>query len=257
MSLCCHNCGQGLGPSDSFPGREGTMVFPNVLSLIWVAEELEPKWSIHYVQPYVDLSLCFECIAKEVPEERQNVLGAVYSAYEAEINYRRNEEAEKGKMLSGEDLGRGPRLFDEWEAKAKAIPYHECIFCGTKLPDDKTPYFTAKVIDKVYSEKNLSWFNTNYSWSNMEIGMTRFNICFKCLKDKFPRLFEDLSYTLRGVAKSNLKDVVKSEVFLTQDIVEGLKKEVGDIRAQERIEELAEKAEVKIVVDPTENIQSN
>jgi len=246
-----------MGPSDSFPGKEGTMVFPNILSFIWVAEESEPKWSIHYVQPYVNLSLCFKCIAKEVPGERQNILNAVYSAYEAEINYCRNKESEKGKMLSGKDLERGSRLFDEWETKAKMISYHECIFCGTKLPDNKTPYFTARVIDKVYSEKNLSWFNTNYSWSNMKTGIICFNICFKCLKDKFPRLFEELSYTLRGVVKSNLKDVVKSKVFLTQGIVEGLRKEVGDIKAQGLIEELAAKAEVKIVVDPTENTQSN
>jgi len=254
MSLCCHNCGQDMGPSDTFPGREGTMVFPNVLSFIWVAEEPNPKWSIHYIQPYVDLSLCFECIAKKVPNKRQGVLNAVYSAYEAEINYRRNQESE---MIGGDDLLRGPGLFDEWEAKVKMIPNHECIFCGAKIPDSKNPCFTAKVIDKVYSQKNLSWFNQNYSWSNMEVGMTIFNICFKCLKDNFPRLYEDLSYTLRGVAKSNLKDVVKNEVFLTQDFAEALKREVGDTKAQGLLDELSEQAEVKLVVDPGENIQPN
>lgn len=256
MSLICHNCGQEMGPSDSFPGREGTMVFPNVLSFIWVVEAPKSKWSINYVQPKINLSLCFACIAGKVHQKRQNVLGAVYSAYTAEINYRRNEEFEKDKMLSGEELGRGIQLFKEWKAKFGAIPNCECIFCGTKLPDDKNPFFTVRVIDKVYSEGHLSWFNTNYSWSNIEGGMTIFNMCFKCLRDEFPRLFEDFSYILRGVTKPNPKNVVKNEIFLTQDFAEALRKEVGDEKAKELIDALSQKAEitlvakVSVVVDP-------
>lgn len=40
MSLVCHNCGNDMRPSDNLSGRDGTMVYPNVLSLIWTARFL-------------------------------------------------------------------------------------------------------------------------------------------------------------------------------------------------------------------------
>ena len=252
MSLVCHNCSRDMGPSETLPGREGTIVYPQVLSFIWVVEEsASEKWVIRHTQAPCNRSLCFRCIADKLPDNQQPVLRAVYEAYEAEIKYRRNEESQRGKMISGEELAKGPKLHEEWLARLELIPTNRCIFCNTKLPDKKTPHFDAVVIDRVYSEGYLSWFNQNYSWSNFKTGGTGFSFCFECCRKNFLPLFEQFSYDLRGVKKTTR--TAKSAIFFGSSFIEGLKTEVGEERALEMLQEFPEGVEKKIIIDTEGN----
>ena len=262
MSLVCHNCGNDMRPSDDLPDRDGTMVYPNVLSLIWIIEEsATKKWVFHYTQAPVGISLCFQCIADKLPNSQQHILGAVYAAYRAEVEFRRVEESEKGRWISSEELRtqKGTYEFlEEWQEKQKAIPV-QCIFCNAELPDNKNPCFSAFVMDRVYCETKLTWFMgvTNYSWSDFKVGRTRLLICFECFKKNFFRNFEQLSYDLRGVPKSTLGEVTKPELLLTPDFVEALKEEVGGERAEELLQEASDVAETKLVINLEDTISNN
>ena len=151
MSLMCSTCRHDMGPSECFPGREGTMICPRVLALIWPDDESgDEQWGLHYAEVPNNISLCFRCIIAKLPEERRPILDKVWEAYEAETAYQRAEASEQGQWLSPDEQ-KSDKLFETWEEKCKEIPASQCIFCDGEIPDGQNPYFSACVIDKVYS----------------------------------------------------------------------------------------------------------
>jgi len=238
MSLLCHECGFDVQPSEVLPGREGTFIHPNVLSIVWTTGELiKDKLALAYIEAPQNLCLCFQCIANHLPPYQHALLDSIYEAYKAEIDFRQIDISQKGKWISGDESGVWMKSFDFFKEKLKAIPASICLFCNATLPADNKPYFTVKTIDKVYSQQNLSVFSS-YSWSNCQTGTTGFKICFDCCKDNFPRILEQLSYDLRGIKESNLGDVAKSEFYITPAFIEKLKEEVGDEEARKYPQEL-------------------
>lgn len=261
MSLVCHACGNNMGSSETFPGREGTMVYPHVLSMIWVPDNdpSNKKWALGHIQAPYSISLCFKCVAKKFPPDRQHILDAVYAACETEVRYRRLKEAEEGKWFSG---GEGPTwtdAFHEWEARRNMIPLNRCLFCDKTLPDKQNPFFTARVVDRVYSEKHPSLWLTgfNYSWSDFKAGSTGFRICFECFKEHFLALFDQLSCDLRGVVGQNQGNAPKSELYLTPEFLEALKQGVGEEETREILRGASEIAEVRLLIDPRDTMSQN
>lgn len=224
MSLVCHECGFDIKPSSNLPGREGIIIHPVVISVAWLSDEIrEEKWALVYVEAPHNLVLCLECISGRLPETQRPFIGAVYDAYVAEEKY----------CLSHGRLD----TFEVFEEKYVAIPFNQCVFCNGNVQVSRKPYFTAKVINKAYSQAHTSLFGS-YLWSDIREGMTHFEICFGCFKDNFPRSFEQLGYYLNNLNKLNLAEVVKSSIFLSPDIIELLKEEVGEERAREIIQGL-------------------
>lgn len=254
MSLACSACEKDMGPSESFPGREGTMVYPNVLAMIWAGDETPDKqWPLHYVMAPGSISLCFRCIVDALPEDRKSILEKVWSAYETETAYELANASERGRWLAPEEITSSD-LFNAWKGKYKVIAQDQYVFCAKAVPDNQNPYFTAQVIDKVYCKERLTlFFGQNYSWSDLKTGMTGFNICFVCFGEYFPASFRDLGYGLRGDRQSGRRENPKTELYLTSQFIEALKGEVGDERAHELLSAFQN---IKLAADP-DSMQAN
>jgi hypothetical protein len=253
MSLACSACNHTMGPSEELPGREGVMVYPVVLSMIWADDEPSQadnqQWELYYVTAPHNISLCFRCIIGKLPKG-QSRLDRVCEAYEAETTYCRAKVSEKGKWLSAEEWTT-PELFHSWEEKQKLIPHAQCLFCEQAIADGKSPYFTARVIDKVYSEQHsTSFFGRNYSWTDLKTGMTSFEICFVCFRKNFPLTFQILGHGLRGTKPQGGAAAPKSEIYLTSQFIEALQREAGEEKAQEILEKIPSDVEIKLAVDP-------
>lgn len=252
MSLMCSTCERDMGPSDNFPGREGVMVYANVLSLIWNDEKSPPEqWVLRYVVAPCSVSLCFRCITDKLSEERQPVLDQVFLAYHVEVSYRRAKISEEGRLFSPEET-KSFSLFDAWKDQQKAIPARQCIFCANEVRDGQNPYFMAQVIDKVYCEKQLSGLFSlrNYSWSDLKTGMTSFKICFTCLREYFRPTFQILSHSLGSKIQPDYSGSPKSEFYLTSQFIEALKREKGEEEARELLLKFSQGGEIKLAVDP-------
>lgn len=253
MSLACSACEQDMRPSDSFPGREGVMVSANVLALIWADDEsVAEQWPLSYVEAPARISLCFRCVAGTLSQERQSVLAKVYEAYEAEIIYRRAKVSEEGKWFSSGEMSTSFNLFEIWEERCKAIPGNQCIFCAKEILDNQNPYFTARVIDKVYSEQHTTQWITgqNYSWSNMKTGMTSFKICFICLRKHFVSTCKVLGYGLGVTRNPDQEKGRKCELYMTSQFIDALRRSAGEEKAQKLLREASEDLELRLAVDP-------
>lgn len=250
MSLVCYECSCDMGPSESLPGREGVFVNPVVLSIVWIpanpnnSEKLD--WLFTYLTSQEDRSLCFKCISSKLPEHRQQFLNSIYEAYEAETYYKEIEKSQKGKWISGDEMGRSVKAFKTFEEKFQGIASDECLICAVRVGDKKLPYFRAIVIDRVYGRQHQSGLFTfdNYSWSDIKTGLTSFKFCFDCFGSYFNKTFMQLSCDMRGVKNSQSGKNPKSEFFITEEAMAALKKEVGGKEAGEMMRKIMRKAKV-------------
>jgi len=230
MSLVCYECNRDLEPGEELPGREGTLVYPNLQALIYLPEN---SYKIAYLQSKHNRSLCFACIEGKLPEQRKGILKAVYDCYEAETNSERIEEEQKGKWISGPEHSKYADALRKFVEKKKTL-ISECLFCGNDVKNGK-PFFTAVVIDRVKSTKHKSIYGS-YSWSNLETGSTYLRICFDHFKEYFPRSFKQLSYDMLGEENPNFNHA-QNELYISPSFEKALEKEGKSI--DELIDDLA------------------
>ena len=244
MSLVCNECGEDLGPSKTLPGREGTMVYPSVISLIYLPEK-EGAYTARYLESQCNRSLCFRCISDKLPQERHNGLNLIYEIYEAETELRKIEKGESGLWIGVGKTGWSD-AYKRFEEKLKKIDDSECLFCNKDVKNGK-PFFTAMVIERAYSQQHLSglFAFTNYSWTNFKVGSTQFRFCFEDFRKNFPRNFEQLSYDMQGIIKPKKDDVIKSELVLEESVAQEI---MNDPKMKKQMDELAEKSGVDVRV---------
>lgn len=246
MSLVCNQCNQDMGPSESFPGREGVMVHPIVMALAYLPTSQGLSYQASYLWASQNLSLCFSCIEEKLPEERKSSLIKVYQAYEDETRLGEIKDQLVGRWVGAREARPWSEAYDKAEASFNALE-KECLFCGANVRNGK-PYFTAKVIDRVYSRKNLSGIPipgisgmSNYSWSNMKKGRTFVNFCFDDFRQHFFPLFEGLSHTLTGNRNPNLKPGM-NEIYLSPEFEQAFEGQTGK-SIDKAIRELSEGTE--------------
>lgn len=224
MSLICYECGIDLQPSDSLPGREGTIVHPIVPALIYVPlskEIAKPDYKMAHVEAPDSRSLCFQCIENGFSQEKKEALSSVYECFEAEMSLREIEERQKGRLIPLSQLSENVKASEDLEKVFQAVR-DNCLYCGE---DPKATYFTAKVIDRVGSSQHLTGFGS-YSWSNLKKSATRFNICFEDFMNNFPRCFEQLSYDMLEEQNPNANPG-GFEFFASEEFVKAVEKETG------------------------------
>jgi hypothetical protein len=239
-----------MAPSHDLPGREGTLVHPNVLSFIYSPQLLDDKrvfYKIEYLMSQENRSLCFECIENRISEDRKStILKPIYESYRAETEFFEIENRQKGKFISVSDQSWSDAL-KKYEDLNKNIPA-TCIFCDCDTKNGK-PFFTAIVIDKAKSSKNTG-FTGNYQFSNIEKGMTCFNICFDDMTKNFPKTFEQLGYDLLG--EPNVHRDVTSEIFIDQKIKEAYEKETGQ-NLDDMMKEMMKQSKYKNILRKSRN----
>jgi len=232
MSLACPECLKDLGPSEDFPGREGTMVHPNLLSLVYTIpkkQDEKPGYVMKYLPIEISTSLCFECIEGQIQaEKRETLLKPIYDCYKAETYWRMVEEQQKGKWCDSSDSRLWIDKHNQFQEKLKALK-RTCVFCDSNVKNG-FPFFRARVIDKVYSSQHLSgvFQFTNYSFSDMKTGMTNFLICFDDMQSHFPKCFKLLSYSLVG-GQRNDPDFKPgpNELYISSEFEKAFESETG------------------------------
>lgn len=230
MSLICHECDTEMQPSDSLPGREGILVYPNVLSMVWVPEDLAKiGWSLVYDESKIWSSLCFECVESKVPTDRHKSLEYIYEVYETETKHDEIRESQKGRFIGGEELGLGCDAWDKFQAKISKINFEECLICGGQIRKGRRPFFAARTLNRVYCRKHLSGLSilgTNYSWSHLKTGITSFRFCFDCFQ-LFPNCFRALSYNLRREVDPQQTKLAGAELYISEEVLDKFKEELG------------------------------
>lgn len=248
MSLVCNECSVDLQPSKSLPGREGVLVYPNLLSLVYVPSGNKEKleYRLSYQESKANRSLCFECIDSKSPEKE--ILKTIYAAYEAETRFKRVEESQKGKLVSCSDNSWSD-AYDEFKSQhSKLKPV--CIFCK-KTAENGKPFFRAVVIDRVRSAKHISLVGS-YSFSNLENGMTNFKICYEDFRSNFPRGYEQLSYDMLGKDNPNFQ-LGESELHISPEFEKALQEETGK-NVKDLIKELVDAGgDLKIIRREAQN----
>lgn len=226
MSLVCSECNLDMSPSETLPGREGTIVHPCVLSLIYVPLDDGTGYRMGYVEAPQNGSLCFECIERAMPKDRKPTLDLVYSAFEAEKEFRTIDENQMGRLLPASDIKSLNNAYDKFKKRMETIE-SGCVLCGNDVENGK-PFFVARVIDGAYSEKHLSglFTKTNYSWSNVKPGLISFGVCFDNFRTHFPFLFERLSYELRGEDNPDSNPNL-NEIYISPEFEDALKQQSG------------------------------
>lgn len=192
MSLICYECKTDVQPSNQLPGREGSLVYPTVPSLIWTPENSQAPGEVAYVTAQENFCLCFVCIEKSSTVGRDN-LQKLYQLYEAETIYSRYKKQELGRLMRVSDI-KSYDAYEEYRKLRVEFPKDQCLQCDQGLPEPLKPSFTAVVINRVFSP--ITSMFGSYSTS-VETGMTNFNLCSDCTQENFPRIYSGLSYTLR------------------------------------------------------------
>jgi len=203
MSLLCAECDHDLGPSESLPGREGSLVHPSLISLVYVPGT--DAFKLRYTQSTQDQSLCFQCVEEKVPTNRLDILKSIYRCYELE---RKNKSFE-GKWLSGAEMTESHDILDQYIQALETLEAN-CLFCGNDV-ERGLPYFTAKTIDRLASSRGLSTFGS-YSFSNVTNGTTSFKLCFNDFRLAFPNSFRKLGFDLLGERDESTKTVSSFEI---------------------------------------------
>ncbi len=145
MSLFCYECGQDLEPSIKLPGKEGVVIYPNLVTLIYIPLEDSVKYERDYLEAGDGAGLCFVCLEGSLSfETQQDILWPIYGAYKTEM------EAVESKQLRREQ--EWILLLKEFEERSKDIS-RTCIFCSNDVKDYEKPFFTAKLVDRVRSPK--------------------------------------------------------------------------------------------------------
>ncbi len=220
MSLVCCECDQDLAPSDSFPGREGGVLYPSVLAVAWVENEdstLQVEWVPVFVEAPANASVCFECILRKAPQEAAVRMKQVCETYAAEIKWHRVERDQKGKWIPIEEASSTDDLRQQFIDRFESIVHSQCLHCGSQIKAQDRAFFTLRVIDKANCEKDLSVFGS-YQWSNLETGMTSFCMCFACAQTQLPRTFKSLGYSLRGIDSHTGRGEGKFELFISPEV---------------------------------------
>jgi len=228
-----------MGPSDSLPGREGTMVSPSPIVMVWSINEAgDINWHFIHGQLINHRSLCFRCIETCLPDTHHNNLKSVYDAYEAETNYHEIEKSHRGKLIGGEEMHQSAEAGSKMISLCEALDSTHCLYCNKEIENDREPYFISLGIDRVYSRRHLSGFpgESNYSWSNMKTGRTFTQICFSCFKEAFPKTFKQLSHDLLGT--SNPDFVPNNEFLISPDVVKAMEEYYGFEEAHRMIENI-------------------
>jgi len=195
-----------MGRSRSLPGREGTLIHPTILGMVYVPGQMgDPKkeginYELAYTESPENLSLCFECIEKSLPKSQANLLQKVYKSFEAETAYRDQIERDRGKLIGFHEFQARSDLFKKYQNAKKALP-EACIFTGVPV-NDGSPFFTAYAINRHSS----IGFNGAYQiCGKIERYVTSFVISFDGLRDYLPSIFEELSCSMRRVPNPNFK----------------------------------------------------
>ncbi|MEK6934464.1 MAG: hypothetical protein AABW46_01160 [Nanoarchaeota archaeon] len=239
MSIACYECITILEPSEELPGKEGLMVSPNLVAFAYLVTQDSIEFQPTYIKANEDASmaLCFGCVDKKIPQERRSLLSRVYLAYNLETEILRLREETKGKWMNPTD--HGPKGEEELTNQYKREISHigtDCLFCG-KDPRQGKPFFTARVIDKTKTKVSPYW--RSYSLE-LEVGSTRFNLCFEDFRQYFPKLFSSLGKMLFGIEYNMREDHPESlsELYLGPGLKEALEAETGKT-LDEHLKELA------------------
>ena len=158
-------------------------------------------------------------------------LKKVYAAYEAETEYRRIEEEQRGQWITIEDDDPSMKAMKKFDSKLKNIS-SGCISCNSDFGKGQT-YFSAYAIDKVRSGA-LSSFGS-YQWSCVEPGSTSFQLCFDDFRKGFPKTFKDFSHSMLGEEPEPCNQHM-NELHLSAEFLEAM----GG-SGEKMIEELLEK----------------
>lgn len=242
MSICCHECGDDLRPSEDLPGREGAYVFPILDAICWnIDKQGELSWIVAPMRtPFSNTSLCLQCIQDKVPNQSAVHLKKIYAAYAQEMN--NNEIAQrKGAQWIGADLA---KLLAEGEGIYKNLfgqtVQNACLFCGHKLI---APYFMIKLIDRIFSGQHLVSLFGSYSWSNYKLAKTQFQICFQCFREYFPGCFAEFNYSPKASVPAPAGK--KPELYMTPGFIQALKSQLGEEKAQALIDKTSEEFTVR------------
>lgn len=218
-----------MRPSENLPGREGAMIHPRLMTLLYVPADT----GIHYVFKPIEAnhsqSLCFQCIEDQMPQEARQRLVHIYDCYEAETTLKRIKDSKEGRRLRPGESG-FDEAFDTYKQKiSETTP--GCLLCGNEQKDAQ--YFRARVIDRAYSGQHPTVFmgNVNYSWSNFQEGRTDFDICFDDFK-RFSRTFGLISYDLGG--EVTLIPGPASEFHIAKEVLDALLRQGMTIESLER-----------------------
>lgn len=232
MSLVCHECGEDIQPSDQIINHEGGMIYPNVVSLAWLPDG--KTWAPVLLEAPVGIACCFNCLARNaghVDFDAFPRLMAVGGAYNAEVALNRHNETLQGKWINmgGPEAAKGLELDDIWKNMRALIKTDACLYCEQGVGDKMYPFFTFKVMDRAHGEKRLSSFGS-YQWSDIRTGATHFSFCFACGKDRLPRIFSQMSESLRGTGRSNLSEVAPSTLHIAPEVFDELLRAQGEVK---------------------------
>lgn len=233
MSLECTECRRLMSPDGSLPGDDGVMITPYVLSHIWVPEGDQVGWQATPVAADLRSSLCYSCIEKQLDSERSPLLQTLYSMVRAESSMREVERSNAGKWMRMSD-DQSINYWREYDTLNKTFNHEICLFCGKPVTEHDVPRFVARSLDRVYGMEHTGGLlgEQNYSWrSGLFTGFTKFSICFTCVRQLFPHLFEAFSAAFRGVRQA--KDTPVIDFTITDSALSAMWKELGSDAAWE------------------------
>lgn len=230
MSICCDECWRDLSPlalGQHLPGREGLMVRPIVLALIWDPDYSNKHgWVLRHVLADNRIALCFECLEKKIPSKQMPLLAHVYKTLDCEmqkelIDQDMNKLLEKGIMPNSDSQTTAHKNFYNL---LDQINPRECLLCESRISvEQKLPAFRAIAFNRVKSSHGLKFapWGATYQLTNHALAHTSFLLCFECLRQNFPKLFTNLSLNIMGKPKINHPDA-KNEFFITSEVAEHL-----------------------------------
>ena len=227
MTLCCYECESELGPGTQLPGREGTIVYPVLQSLIYLPTQEGIGYKIGYLVAPNGIALCFKCVEGELLKERRvTAIEPIYDCYETEMNFRMVKKEQERRWSDATDSKRWLSAYNKFKTLSKKLT-RNCIFCDSDVKSGR-PFFIANAIDRIYSSQHLSgiFVLNNYSWSDIKTGLTKFRVCFDDFRKHFPRTFEQLSYDTLGEKNPNLKQR-QSELIIDPSFEKKLFEETG------------------------------
>ena len=261
MSLICHECESYVGPSEELPGKNCGIVYPTLLSLVYVPLEDDKKgckigYKLVYQESKTGLALCLRCIETGMPEkagmpggietpksdknrvkDRFALLKEVYECYKAETKYKKLETQQRGRWIklgADEDMAKNKAIDNYLKLVKKLIKKgidKSCIYCSQDVQSThRAPFFVVRLMDRVYCEDKLSGFTDeqNYSCSDLDTGRVSFKICFDDFRQNFPKSFEQISYDLRREENPH-ETQAPQELHISPEFEQAIEEEGGNI----------------------------
>jgi len=236
MSLECAECRRLMGPSDQLPGSDGTLVFPNLPSIVWSFSDNNLQFHLRHTLTQQNRSLCFRCIDDACSPDGLMVLHKVYECYIAEIKYKELDAYFHGKWIQGDEDREKIEAREIYLGLLEALPI-TCLHCGNDFHQPDLPYLQAQVFDRLACKDHLGGLpgEKNYQWSFLREGETFIMFCFGCFRKHFPRTFEYLGNDLSGIDK---KEEGRFSATITPEVYQALVREVGQEEAEKKLREL-------------------